>query len=53
MFISNPFGKVQKLFATHPPIEERVRRLRELTFRYFKEYNLRGAEKFAPLLFIN
>lgn len=31
MFISNPFGKVQKLFATHPPIEERVRRLRELT----------------------
>lgn len=31
MFISNPFGSVEKLFATHPPIEERVRRLRALT----------------------
>jgi len=31
LFIANPFGKVQKLFATHPPIEERVKRLRELT----------------------
>jgi heat shock protein HtpX len=35
MFIANPFGKDRKvvatnLFATHPPIELRVRRLREL-----------------------
>jgi len=31
MFISNPFGRVEKLFASHPPIEERVKRLRALT----------------------
>ncbi|MGB9779702.1 MAG: zinc metalloprotease HtpX [Caldanaerobacter sp.] len=31
MFISNPFGKVERLFATHPPIEERIRRLKSLT----------------------
>lgn len=31
MFISNPFGKVEYLFATHPPIEERIKRLKSLT----------------------
>ncbi|MEF3245007.1 MAG: zinc metalloprotease HtpX [Caldisericaceae bacterium] len=31
MFISNPFGNLEKLFATHPPIEERIRRLRALS----------------------
>jgi heat shock protein HtpX len=31
MFISNPFGNVEQLFATHPPIEERIKRLRALT----------------------
>jgi len=32
MFIANPFkGKnVSNLFATHPPIQERIRRLREM-----------------------
>jgi len=30
MFISNPFGNVEQLFATHPPIEERIKRLRAL-----------------------
>lgn len=31
MFITNPFfGGMQKMFATHPPMEERVRRLEEL-----------------------
>lgn len=31
MFIVNPFaGGLQKLFSTHPPVEERIRRLREL-----------------------
>ncbi len=31
MFITSPFlGGVQKMFATHPPMEERVRRLEEL-----------------------
>ena len=31
MFIANPFfGGMQKMFATHPPMEERVRRLEEL-----------------------
>lgn len=30
LYISNPFGgKVGSLFSTHPPIEERVKRLRE------------------------
>jgi len=33
MFISNPFGNINQLFATHPPIEERIRRLRSLTIR--------------------
>ena len=28
LFISNPFGKAKKLFATHPPVEERIKRLR-------------------------
>jgi heat shock protein HtpX len=31
MFITNPiFGRMQKMFATHPPMEERVLRLEEL-----------------------
>jgi heat shock protein HtpX len=31
MFIVNPFaGGLQKLFSTHPPMEERIRRLREI-----------------------
>jgi len=31
MFIINPFlGGMQKMFATHPPMEERVRRLEEI-----------------------
>jgi len=31
MFIVNPFvGGLQKLFSTHPPMEERVRRLQEI-----------------------
>ncbi|PID59463.1 MAG: protease HtpX [Ignavibacteriae bacterium] len=31
MFIVNPFfGGMQKLFSTHPPTEERIRRLKEL-----------------------
>lgn len=35
MFIMNPFfGGVQRLFSTHPPAEERVRRLRLLADRY-------------------
>ncbi|QSZ27996.1 zinc metalloprotease HtpX [Aceticella autotrophica] len=31
MFISNPFGHVEKLFATHPPIQQRIERLKNLT----------------------
>ncbi|HHW58162.1 MAG TPA: zinc metalloprotease HtpX [Clostridia bacterium] len=31
LFISNPFGNADKLFASHPPIEERIKRLRSLT----------------------
>ncbi|MGD8261888.1 MAG: hypothetical protein PVJ22_05975, partial [Desulfobacterales bacterium] len=31
MFIMNPFfGGLQRLFSTHPPVEERIRRLRLL-----------------------
>ncbi len=34
LYISNPFGDIgqgmMRLFSTHPPVEERVRRLREL-----------------------
>jgi heat shock protein HtpX len=31
MFIVNPFfGGLQKLFSTHPPVEERIRRLHEI-----------------------
>ncbi len=34
MFIMNPFfGGLQKLFSTHPPVEERIRRLRLLAAR--------------------
>jgi heat shock protein HtpX len=29
LFISNPFGKKKSLFATHPPVEERIKRLRQ------------------------
>ncbi len=32
LFIINPFfGGLQKLFATHPPVEERIKRLEELS----------------------
>ena len=32
MFIINPFfGGMQKLFSTHPPTEERIKRLREMS----------------------
>lgn len=38
MFIVNPFfGGLQKLFLTHPPADERIRRLRLLAER---EYHL-------------
>jgi heat shock protein HtpX len=31
MFIMNPFfGGISKLFSTHPPVEERIRRLKEM-----------------------
>jgi heat shock protein HtpX len=31
MFIVNPFfGGLQRLFSTHPPVEERIRRLQLL-----------------------
>jgi heat shock protein HtpX len=34
MFIVNPFiGGFQKLFSTHPPAEERIRRLKEMAQR--------------------
>ncbi len=35
LFIVNPLsgGSMARLFSTHPPIEERVRRLREMTIR--------------------
>jgi heat shock protein HtpX len=37
LFIVNPLsgGGVMKLFSTHPPIEERVQKLREMTSRSF------------------
>lgn len=28
LFIANPFGKAKQLFSTHPPVEERIKRLR-------------------------
>jgi heat shock protein HtpX len=31
MFISNPFGHVNEAFASHPPIEERIKRLLSLS----------------------
>jgi heat shock protein HtpX len=35
LYIVHPFrgGGMQKLFSTHPPVEERVKRLREMTYR--------------------
>jgi heat shock protein HtpX len=32
LFIANPFGggKLKNLFSTHPPVEKRVKRLREM-----------------------
>lgn len=32
MYISNPFGRGSDLFSTHPRTEERVRRLRKMSF---------------------
>lgn len=29
LFIANPFGKAKQLFSTHPPVGERIKRLRE------------------------
>src|SRR3989338_4704734 len=31
LFIANPFGKIHKLFATHPPIQERISILRKMS----------------------
>lgn len=28
LFIANPFGKAKQMFSTHPPVEERIKRLR-------------------------
>lgn len=28
LFIANPFGKAKRLFSTHPPVEERIKKLR-------------------------
>ena len=40
MFIINPFfGGMQKLFSTHPPTEERIRRLKELADRHGLKFN--------------
>ncbi|MBU3922660.1 M48 family metallopeptidase [Patescibacteria group bacterium] len=30
LFIANPFKKVSKFFSTHPPVEERIKRLRKI-----------------------
>jgi heat shock protein HtpX len=30
LFIANPFGKAKQMFSTHPPIQERVNRLRNI-----------------------
>jgi heat shock protein HtpX len=35
LFIMNPFfGGISRLFSTHPPVEERVRRLRAMAIKY-------------------
>lgn len=28
LFIANPFGKAKEMFSTHPPVQERIKRLR-------------------------
>jgi len=37
LYIVHPFktGGVANLFSTHPPVEERVRRLRQMAYRSF------------------
>ena len=30
MMIANPFGRVRNLFGTHPPMDQRIRRLEQM-----------------------
>lgn len=32
LFIVNPFENLMRIFATHPPTEQRVARLREMAY---------------------